>query len=325
MPPVLRFLNAVFRKAIASTTHCENGFAHKRQYLNKCVRPPNFSSLAAHQVLLESKRMHGQWLQNESENFSDTDKRRLRFVRPSWLRRPVFATARARKGSKKRISTLNCFVRAMLPDLRAEHPRLDGETRVSYRDRMLALASSTWNAKTPAGRREWLAQRAAARAAARLAPDPLEDFIAFASNRGCDRPESPWGLADLRYPVAESLLEDRQGSYDGAKSFVSVMSQAWYTEFDQILVGSGAVHEGLTVDTPCGEICNRCLGCLGTVLEKHIFDLSKIVHLAARRGLAPDREEAVLRFRPTGAPDYVPGLLARRSFIYTYLFCNGVP
>ena len=58
-PPVQRWLTAIFRLALSSTTHVENQFAHFRKFLGKCWRPCALSLLSAHHVALEASRIHG--------------------------------------------------------------------------------------------------------------------------------------------------------------------------------------------------------------------------------------------------------------------------
>ena len=58
LPPIQRFLAAVLRAALASTSHSENTFAHMRKMLHKCLRPPHISTVAAQHVLVEIMRIH---------------------------------------------------------------------------------------------------------------------------------------------------------------------------------------------------------------------------------------------------------------------------
>ena len=57
-PPIQRWLTAIFTRALSSTAHEENQFAHFRKFANNCWRPPCLSLLAAHHIAVESTRIY---------------------------------------------------------------------------------------------------------------------------------------------------------------------------------------------------------------------------------------------------------------------------
>ena len=300
LEPIQRFLLAVFMHAVASTSHCENAFAHFRAFLNSCARAPNASTAAAHHVLQESSRIHGEW---QEDLLKDTAEHArpgidlLRHSNRSKRKRPLCAPKSRRRRLKAKLNIRSVFIRAELPNCRVQYPRLSYETKADYRNRLLQLVSRHWGRLSRAEKRQWRKDRDSARAEARQCKDPIEEYVKAAEATPDVAPFSlPWGIADVDFPLAESLLKEAS-DHRGRQSFASSQGSAWNKSLDVVVEGSGEVPMNLKVSTPCGEICSRCLGCMEASLGQVISNLVAIVRLVSL-GEYAGAEEVLFRFTP---------------------------
>lgn len=259
--PVQRFLAAVLRAALASTSHSENAFAHMRQMLQKCMRPPHISTVAAHHCLLEIMRIHRMWLKlRESaadvvRDRSHISARDVPRERPGRGVKRVIWSASKKTCKQSKLSTYNAFVREHLPEQRYLHPCQRLEPKTAYRKRLLALCGSSWAGLNKSGRARFDGAAAAERCRRRLCIDPSKAFLLDALTLpDVDAASFPWGLADQEFPFSEREFRSAQASwYDvGAEdrpavggSFMCGSSKLWSDEHGDVVEGDGKLPEKL--------------------------------------------------------------------------------
>ena len=305
LPPVVAFVKECFVRSLASTTHVENAFAHVRSYLSSCRRPPSVAALAAHHVITECHRVHKAWLAGLPDLRKSALKRRCGTT--DSRKRAMWAASRQQMSDRIRHNGYSAFVKWSLPKLRREHAREVGEPANLYNNRILSFVSKAWADLGHARQQAYsLRSQASKKRRKTTEPDPVAKFVlaaSFAPNLAAD---SPWGVGDERFALGECALhrrmqQDVEASRRAgaqAQSFVASQQKQWREHCGCSVPPAGVIPDQVTVDTPCSEICNRCVGCLNADMVQLKTELAKAVQVVSKasRGMPTDFDSIVIWF-----------------------------
>ena len=106
--------------------------------------------------------------------------------------------------------------------------------------------------------------------------DDIDTFVRGASTAFPLVLSTAWGLGDQVHPLGEAALQrEMQRSAQSTESFVLSRSNAWKEHCGCAVKGRGDIPNKVSVETPCGEICARCIGDLDAETVKLKQDLVK--------------------------------------------------
>ena len=257
LQPILDFFLAVFTKALASTTHVENMFAHMRRVFNRGAG--HIFNVAAYNVLLEAKRVWSGWLGGSKQTGQQQrwTKAKVRRGRPVWANR---------KKSRRslRLTSFNLYVREQRADIVRESPRRVLESKKQYNKRILSVCASRWQRLPLAQQKAYVRHRKAEQVKRKAVPDPLTEFVQMkAGVSAVEGTSKPWGLASIEFPIAAPLMTEWDNDHRGKASFVRESSDKWKRERGNIITGDGSIPEKVAVELSCSEMsCSRCIGCM---------------------------------------------------------------
>lgn len=251
LAPVLRFLAACFTKAVAATTHCEDQFAHLRQYLQRSQRATHMASAAAYHMLLESRRIHKAWYESLP---IEKRKRQIDLCRQKTRAgacRPIWTQSKRRRAGGSRITCANAYVKARAPILRATTP-VDPLVPKSLRAKnIMKQIFSEWLAMSPRERRQWVRKRNRGREEAKQRIDPLQAFVDACQDGSSYSGGGLWAFHDLEWPLAEERLDKATRDHEGACSFVKSCSGRWVTATGKAIPGDNVIPEKIHARVPC--------------------------------------------------------------------------
>jgi hypothetical protein len=87
-----------FRAGFISTVHAENAFGHLRQFISRCTRAPQATTVCEYHYLLEAKRMHLKYLDEHQGSTPRRNKLDSR-SRPAWIQDKKWRTQRRPSGT----------------------------------------------------------------------------------------------------------------------------------------------------------------------------------------------------------------------------------
>ena len=296
--PVVQFVRECFARCLASTTHIENSFAHMRAFLKSCRRPPAMPTLGAYHVLVEISRTHKSWLASLPEAKRTELQRQTGVTGPRM--RPMWAASKKNLSTHVRSNAYSSFTKSRLPVLRCLHRKDPDEPAVVYKNRLLSLVGKDW-ARLSTRKKLAYGQRSHASAKRRrMRRDDIDTFVRGASTAFPLVLSTAWGLGDQAHPLGEAALQrEMQRSAQSTESFVLSRSNAWKEHCGCAVKGRGDIPNKVSVETPCGEICARCIGDLDAETVKLKQDLVKALLTVSKaaRGVPNDFGDVLVWMR----------------------------
>ena len=298
LDPVVKFMRECFSRCLASTTHIENSFVHMRSFLSSCRRPPTMASLGSYHVLNELLRTHTSWLKSLAEA------RRSAFQMQSGTTgkrmRSAWAASKNHLNTHIRSNGFSSYVKLRWPTLRSEHRRDEDEPANAYKNRLLSLVAKDWGRLSAHDKRMYGRRSHAAAKRRRRKPDTVDSFLRASSSAFALQPDSPWGLSDQLFPLGEEAVRREMLQLESTESFVASQSKSWKEHCGCAVKPGGVIPEKVTVCTPCGEICSRCIGELPDATANLRRDLVKALQTVSKatRGIANDFGDVVIWVHP---------------------------
>ena len=251
------FLRLVFHSALVVTDHLELAFAHMRQFVTRCLRPPLVSTLASNHTNREFTRCH-------SECVGLEDKQQRAFTRPMWARKTIHKT---------RLTSYNMFVRQQKQDAQEEES-LPEETATQRHVRILSGSSRNWRVTAPEAKAKCRAEARRESQAVRHIPDDVETFLdqherdrkaeqQRLERKGLAYPwgdaNTPWKMGDQKFPLAVRKIRQVNDEKAGLRGRSNKWVQSHKRPIARIVAPSVVPKACLPTSPQCTE-CKRALG-----------------------------------------------------------------